>query len=106
MDEDNNRTSISSPYLEQDHGYAAFPTNDTPAFDSCVSIRVISYRKYNHDTEGVSLKAVLDGLVAFGILVDDSAKQIKEVTFESRKSTIERTVIEITGSDDEVDKRT
>lgn len=102
MNEDNNRTSVSSPYLEQDHGHAAFPANDTPTFDSLVSVRVISYRRYNHDTEGVSLKAVLDGLVAFGILVDDSAKQIKEVTFESRKSTIERTVIEITGVDDGV----
>ena len=97
MSEDNNRAAVSFTHLEPDHGYAAFSTNDTPAFDSLVSIRVISYRKFKHDPEGVSVKAVLDGLVHAGILTDDSTKQIKEVTFESRKSKDEKTIIEITG---------
>ena len=101
MNEDNDRASISSPYLESHSSNATFPTNDTPAFDTPVCIRVISYRAYKHDTEGVSVKAVLDGLVAAGILTDDSSKQVKEVTFESRKEKIERTVIEITEAGDE-----
>lgn len=59
-------------------------------------VRVISYRKRKHDTDGVSVKAVLDGLVQRGILPDDSCAEIKEVTFESHISKEEKTIIEIT----------
>ena len=77
MSEDNNRTAVSFTHMEPDHGYAAFSTNDTPAFDSLVSIRVISYRKFKHDPEGVSVKAVLDGLVHAGILTDAGYKNLQ-----------------------------
>jgi len=100
VNEDDHRTSVSSSYLEQATGNATFPTNDTPAFDSPVNIRVISYRKLNHDPDGVSAKAVFDGLVHAGILADDSSKQIKKVTFENRKSKDERTVIVIETADE------
>jgi hypothetical protein len=39
---------------------------------------------------------VLDGLVAQGLLEDDSTDQIKSITFESRQSYEEKTVLEIT----------
>lgn len=51
--------------------------------DSRVSIHVRSYRRLNGDPDGVSVKAALDGIVDRGILTDDSAKQVKSVTFES-----------------------
>ena len=95
MNENNNRTPISFTHMEPPTGYAAFSTNDTPAFDSLVSIRVISYRKLKHDPDGVSAKAVLDGIVRAGILADDSTEQIKSITFESIKSKEEKTIIEI-----------
>ena len=65
-------------------------------FDSPVTITVISYRKRDHDTDGVSVKAVLDGIVKSGLLTDDSSKQVKEVIFKSIKSKEEKTIIEIT----------
>jgi len=64
-------------------------------FASPVRIRITSYRKYTHDTDGCSVKAVLDGLTRCGILASDASDFVKEITFESVKSADERTVIEI-----------
>ena len=100
MNEDSHRIAVSASDVEQDIGYATFSTNVTPSFDTPVSIRVISYRTRITDPDGISVKAVLDGLVHAGILADDSAKQIKEVTFENRKVKAkepEKTIIEIEG---------
>jgi Holliday junction resolvase RusA-like endonuclease len=81
--------------MESNIGYESLGEEKTPRFDSPVNIKVISYRWRNHDTDGVSIKAVLDGIVHAGILTDDSAKQVKKVTFESIKSKEEKTIIEI-----------
>ena len=62
-------------------------------FTTPICIRVISYRKHRHDTDGCSVKAALDGLVRAGILLNDTSEQIKSITFESRKSKDERTEI-------------
>ncbi len=96
MNENNNRTAIPAANMEQDSSNAALSAYRFKEVDSLVSIRVISYRKLKHDPDGISAKAVIDGLVHAGILADDSSKQVKEVTFESRKSKEERTIIEIT----------
>jgi len=56
-----------------------------PAFDSRVSIEVVSYRSRLADSDGVSAKAAIDGLVAAGILRDDSAKEVSEVTYRQVK---------------------
>ncbi len=92
--EGDDKTSVPASNMEPDTGNAPVAANETPAFDTPVNIRVISYRKRNHDPDGISAKAVLDGLVATGILADDSTKQVKSITFESRKATEdEKTVI-------------
>lgn len=77
-------------------------TKESTGFDSPVNIRVTSYRKRKHDPDGVSAKAVLDGLVQRGILQDDSTEQVKSITFESIISKEEKTIIEI----EEVDRAT
>ena len=99
MNEGDNRTSLSVADMEPNSSDEPVGKEETPRFDSPVIIRVISYRKLNHDPDGVSVKAVLDGIVRAGILADDSAKQVKEITFESRKSKDERTIIEIQRAD-------
>ena len=93
---DKNRTSLPATDMEQNPSNAALSTHGVKTLVAPVNIRVISYRRLNHDPDGISAKAVIDGLVRTGILTDDSTKQVKEVTFESRKSKEERTVIEIT----------
>ena len=93
---DKNRITLPATDLESDSSNAAFSTHGVKTLVAPVNIRVISYRKLNHDPDGISAKAVIDGIVQTGILRDDSTKQIKSVTFESRKSKEEKTIIEIT----------
>ncbi len=99
MDESNDRATIPSANLEQASDHELLAEETMPRFDSPVHIRVISYRKRNTDPDGISVKAVLDGLVRAELLADDSAKQVKSITFENRASKEERTIIEITSVD-------
>lgn len=92
---DKDRTTVPTPNLESHIGDESLGEEEAAGLDTRVNIRVISYRKRRHDPDGVSVKAVLDGLVRRGILQDDSTDQIKKVTFESRQSQEEKTVIEI-----------
>ena len=64
--------------------------------DTPVNITVTSYRKRKHDPDGVSCKAVLDGIVRAGLLQDDSCKEVNSITFKSVLSQEEKTVIDIT----------
>lgn len=95
MNESNNRTALPTTDLEPDACHESLAEEEIKGFTSQVTIRVISYRKANHDPDGISVKAVLDGIVRAGILADDSTKQVKEITFESKKSKEEKTIIEI-----------
>ena len=95
MSKNSDHTSVSIADLEPDTGNAAFSTYGFETLDSPVNIRVISYRKLKHDPDGISAKAVIDALVRNGVLADDSSKQVAQVSFESRKSKEEKTVIEI-----------
>lgn len=94
---DPDKAAIPTPDVESDTGDAPLGAQETPRLDTCVDIRVISFRKRPHDPDGVSVKAVLDGLTRCGILPDDSTKWVKSVTFESViTKDEEQTVIEIT----------
>lgn len=64
-----------------------------------VKIHLHSKRRRLVDPDGLSAKAVIDGLVLCGIIPDDSAKCVAQVTFSQEKigsQEIEETVIEIT----------
>lgn len=95
MNENNNRTPIQTTAMESDNSNGQVETEKTKGCDSRVRICVTSYRERKHDTDGVSVKAVLDGLVRRGILKDDSCEEIEGITFKSIKSKEERTLIEI-----------
>ena len=66
--------------------------------DSPCSISIHSIRKRLADSDGVSGKAAIDGLVHSGILEDDSPKFVKEVSFsqEKAKGREEETIITLT----------
>ena len=84
--------------MEQNISNASLVTEKTSGLDSRFNITVTSYRKRTHDPDGVSVKAVLDGLVQRRILPDDSTKYVKQVTFKSiicKKGEEEKTIIEI-----------
>ncbi len=63
--------------------------------DKRVCIHIHSRRRRLADPDGISAKAAIDGLAEGGILIDDSAKYVKEVSFSQEKSETEETVIDI-----------
>ena len=95
MDETDNRATNSSADLEPNSRHAPLGKNEVEAFNSPVCIHVHSIRKRLADPDGVSAKACIDGLVACGILSDDTTKQVKQVTFSQSKGKEEKTIIEI-----------
>ncbi len=61
-------------------------------------IKIHSRRKRLADPDGISCKAVLDGLTKAGILVDDSAEFIEEISQSQekcKKDEVEETIISI-----------
>jgi len=68
-------------------------------FDTPVRLSFTHYRHNLADIDNLSVKAFIDGIVAGGILVDDSAKEVKSISHEQVKITkteTERTTLEIT----------
>ena len=55
------------------------PPRQDQAFDSQVTIVVVSYRIGCADPDGVSAKYAIDSLVYHGILTDDCQKWVKEI---------------------------
>lgn len=102
MNENSDRITCSSTDLESDIPDAALSKKGFKTQNSRVSITVRSFRKLKSDPDGVSVKAAIDGIVARGILPDDSSEQIKSVTFETIKSREEKTIIEITQLDNKI----
>ena len=97
MSEDNNRIAISASDVESNTRNASLGEKKIKRLATRCNIRVYSYRATKHDPDGISVKAVLDGLTRSGVLQDDSTEQVKSITFESRKCKKgeEKTIIEI-----------
>lgn len=90
-----NRTAISLANLESNTCNAPLGAKKTKGQDSRISIVVHSIRKRLIDVDGASVKAVLDGLVKAGILVDDKAEIIEEITYTQEKGKEEKTIISL-----------
>jgi len=82
LDADDTRQTAN---LERTVGNEPIQAGKSPAFDSPVSIRVHSYRCRLCDVDGVSGKALLDGLVHANVIADDSTKEVVEVLFQQTK---------------------
>ena len=63
--------------------------------DKRCRVHVHSKRRRLCDPDGISAKAAIDSLVVTGLLPDDSAKYIKEVSFSQEISKTEETVIDL-----------
>jgi Holliday junction resolvase RusA-like endonuclease len=92
---DGDSTARSHADVEQNPRHAALPADEVTAFTSQVRVTFYHTRKRLADIDGLSGKAVLDGIVALGILSDDSAKQVAEVRHCQIKGTPEETRIVI-----------
>ena len=98
-EKNNNRITVRTTFMERSFSHESISKKEVPRFDSCVTIKVISYRHFKHDTDGISAKYIIDAIVAIGILQDDSCAEVKKISYESRlcKKGQEKTIIEIAG---------
>ncbi len=90
-----NYTSNPSTNLEQDSRDAPLGKKEVERFTSPVCIHIHSIRKRLVDTDGISAKAVIDGIVKVGLLEDDTTEFVQEVRYTQEKGAEEKTVITI-----------
>lgn len=89
------RAAGANADMESNLGDAPLGAKKAPRFTAPVCITVTHLRKRLADPDGLSVKAVLDGLVIAGILDDDSAQQVTEVRHTQVKAGREETRIVI-----------
>lgn len=90
-----NHNSVANADLEQDFGNAAFRANETARITAPCRLHFHHVRKRLADIDGLSVKAVIDGLVRIGILADDSPEFVKEITHSQSQGHPEKTIIQI-----------
>lgn len=98
---DYDNAGLPAPDLEQATGGEPVGADENSPHDPRVYIKITSHRNRNHDVDGISIKACLDALVERKIFSDDSAKEIKKITYQSvvQRDTPEETIIEISWDD-------
>lgn len=72
------RTPVPAPNLERPARRPPMAPPHYPIVDSPCRIRVLCRRHRLADPDGISVKAVIDGLVLAGILAGDSTREIVE----------------------------
>lgn len=87
--------TLSLADLEQAVVNEPIPKGKLTTLDTLCRIHIHSKRKRLTDADGVSAKAAIDGLVHGGLLQDDSAKFVTEVSYSQEKSKEEETTIEL-----------
>jgi hypothetical protein len=71
--------------VERTAGDEPLAKNGSPAFDTPVRILVHSYRCRLCDVDGISSKALLDGLVLANVIANDTTKEVQEVRYLQTK---------------------
>ena len=94
--ENNNNSAFQAPDMESVIRNGALAEGKGDKMAEKYSIHIHSIRKRLADTEGLSAKACIDGLRDAGILPNDSAKFIKEVTFSQEVGKKDETIITVT----------
>lgn len=82
--------------MESNSGDAPVEAKEVAGFTAPVSVHVTSYRTRLCDIDGISVKAILDGIVHRGILQDDSPAFVESVTIRQVKvknESEEKTVV-------------
>lgn len=78
--------AIPAPHLESCNSDESLGAKKAKGLDSPCSIHFHSVRKRLTDSDGISAKAAIDGLVHAGLLEDDSPKFVKTVSYSQEKT--------------------
>ena len=92
------KATVSSTNMEQNFGNAPLRAEKVERLDTPCRLHIHSRRHRLVDADGVSAKAAIDGIVHAGLLEDDSAQHVKEVTYSQEKigkREIEETIITV-----------
>lgn len=92
----NDRPTFPLADMEQDFSHAPLAKKKAKGCPSRACLHIHSYRKRLADPDGVSAKAVIDGIVKAGLLPDDSSDYIEKVSYGQEKADEEKTVITVT----------
>ena len=92
---DSHYSPLPSPDLEPTSSDEPLAAEESARPDKRCRVHVYSKRRRLCDPDGISAKAAIDSLVVTGLLPDDSAKYIKEVSFSQEISKTEETVIDL-----------
>jgi len=87
--------SLRAPDVEPNPIAIPQRPHEVEAPHSRFRINIHSRRGRLADSDGISAKAAIDGLVAGGILGDDSPAWVESVTYSQELSEIEETIIEV-----------
>ena len=94
-----NSASVSAANVELSTRNAPLEKEKGKGLDSCcfgkVRLFIHSRRHRLCDADGISAKALIDGLVNCGLLKDDSPEYVESVSYSQEKSKIEETIITI-----------
>ena len=90
-----NRAAVPVANVESDTVYASKAKDSPDQVYSRVRIKVHSKRRRLADPDGISAKAVIDGLRGGGLLPDDSARYVESVESSQEKAKTEETIIEV-----------
>lgn len=98
--QNNDRAAVSVAYLESNSSHAAKSADAGKEGHPRYRIKIHSKRRRLTDSDGVSGKWAVDGLVAGGIIPDDSPEWVESVTFSQELSEHEETILTVEVADD------
>ena len=93
-----NSSAVPATNLEQIANDEQVQSGKPAPLDTQCSIHIHSRRHTLADADGVSAKAVIDGLVHAGLLEDDSPKYVSSISYSQEKipkSDLEETIVEV-----------
>lgn len=90
------RAAVPAANMECSVGDESVATAEGAEKNTRYDVHVHSVRKRLADIDGISAKAAIDGIVHAGILEDDSAKQIRTISYSQEKGEPEKTTLTLT----------
>jgi len=90
-----NHITVSIADVESTPRHDALRAEENPGSDQRCCIHFHHRRRRLCDTDGISLKYAIDGLVAGSLLRDDNAHIVKEISQSQEIGKADETVIEI-----------
>lgn len=91
-----NRRPRSDANMESNSINDQIQQDEAATFNTSTHLEIIHHRKRPTDPDGCSAKAAIDGIVAAGILPDDSAKWIESIKITVIQSVVEKTIFRFT----------